>query len=213
MSGRRRERIRLQANGARSACHVARTSPIPRRRGSPETAKVSSSKPASGTSCDSTRSGDPANVTVTPRARSASPTARAGRTCPAVPPAAITHRSPDDPSIDGDVKENADRGEEHHETRAAVGDERQRDPRERCDAERSREVDRSLSADEGGDARREELPERILAAHGNPEPGDCEHCERSDDEGGTDEAEFLPDDGEDHVRVRLGEVGDLPDPL
>src|SRR6185436_3473109 len=126
-SGRRRDRILLHANGARIACDSECKRPTPMRRGIPETANVSSSKPASGTSRDSTRSGDPANVTVTPRARSASPTASAGRTCPAVPPAAITHRSSDDPLIDGDVKENSHGGEEHHEARASVGDERQRD--------------------------------------------------------------------------------------
>ena len=47
-------------------------------RGKPLISNVSSSKPASGTSRDSTRSGLPANVTVAPRARSASPTASAG---------------------------------------------------------------------------------------------------------------------------------------
>ena len=70
----------MHANGARIACQAARRSPRPIRRGKPETANVSSSKPASGTSCDSTRPRDPANVTVTPRARSASATASAGRT-------------------------------------------------------------------------------------------------------------------------------------
>ncbi len=62
------------------ACHSDRRSPGLSARGSPETANVSSSKPASGTSRDSTRSGLPANVTVTPRSRSASATASAGRT-------------------------------------------------------------------------------------------------------------------------------------
>src|SRR5881392_1953606 len=102
------------------------------RRGRPETANVSSSYPASGTSRASTRSGDPANVTLTPRARSSSATASAGRTCPAVPPAAIRHRS----SLlsrmaNGDVKEHAHGRELDDEARAAVGDERKRDPRER----------------------------------------------------------------------------------
>ena len=63
-------------------------------RGRPLTWKGSSSKPAAGTRRDSIRSGEPAKLTATPRSLSSSATARAGRTCPAVPPAAITHRSP-----------------------------------------------------------------------------------------------------------------------
>ena len=101
---------------------------------------------------------------LTPRSRSASATASAGRTCPAVPPAAIRHTSLDDFAIDGDVKENADSGEEHHEARAAVGDERQRDPGERRDPEHGREIHRRLPADESRQAGREQLPERIAAA-------------------------------------------------
>src|SRR4029079_4668254 len=174
-----------------------------------ETAMLACPTPPSGTSRDSTRSGDPANVTVTPRARSASPIARAGRTWPAVPPAAITHRSPDDPSIDGDVKENADGGEEHHETRAAVRDERQRYSGERGDAERGGEVDRSLAAHERGDARREELAERVLAAHRDADPRERDECKRADHERVADDAELIPDDREDHVGVGLRQVRDL----
>ena len=68
------------ANGAADARQAARSCAALGVRGRPETGKVSSSKPASGTSRDSTRSGVPANVTVSPRARSASPTASAGLT-------------------------------------------------------------------------------------------------------------------------------------
>ncbi len=71
-----------------------------------------------------------------------------------------------------------------------------------------------LSADERSDARREELPERVLAAHRDPESGDREERECADHERRTPiEAELLADDREDHVRVRLREVGDLPHTL
>ncbi len=80
-SGRRRARI-AQAVGRARPTRARRREAGPRSdvRGRPETGNVSSAKPASGTSRDSTRSGVPANVTVTPRSRSASPTASAGRT-------------------------------------------------------------------------------------------------------------------------------------
>src|SRR5262249_30700445 len=49
--------------------------------------------PAPGTSSASARSRVPRKVTVAPSAQSASATAIAGTTCPAVPPAAITTRA------------------------------------------------------------------------------------------------------------------------
>ena len=70
-----------QAREGRSHCAREGADELdPNLRGKPETTNVSSSNPASGTSRDSTRSGDPAKVTFTPRSRSASATARAGRT-------------------------------------------------------------------------------------------------------------------------------------
>ena len=55
----------------------------------PSTRILSSAWPAAGTSSTSARS-PPTNRTSAPSARSASATAIAGTTCPAVPPAAIT---------------------------------------------------------------------------------------------------------------------------
>jgi hypothetical protein len=49
----------------------------------------------------------------------------------------------------GDVKEDADSEEGDHEARAAVGDERKRDARQRREPEDRREIDHCLSADEG----------------------------------------------------------------
>ena len=86
-------------------------------------------------------------------------------------------------------------------------------PGERRDPERGREVDGCLPADERRDARGEQLPERILAAHGDAEAGDREQRERADHERRADQPELLADDREDHVRVRLREVRDLPDAL
>src|SRR5947209_19745750 len=108
------------------------------------------------------RSGDPANVTRTPRALSASATASDGRTWPPVPPAAITHASSRFPCITArDVKEDADRAEHDDEARPAVGDERQRDPGQRRDADDRGEVHRGLAADEDREAGGEVLAERV----------------------------------------------------
>ena len=103
---------------------------------------------------------------ATPRARSASATASAGSDVPdrsagrdqapklsALPPSprAMLRRMPTD-------------GERYHQARAAVGDERERDSGQRREPDHGREVDRRLPADERGDARREPLAERVLAA-------------------------------------------------
>src|SRR2546421_3043660 len=206
--------MRNAANGAAAASASARTSFQPGRRGNPETRKESNAKPASGTSRASTRPGDPANVTSTPRARSASATASDGATCPTVPPAAIRHRSCLCSSMTtGDVKEDADRQERDDEARASVRDERQRNPGQRGEPEHGCEVDRGLAADEGGDPHREPLSEGVLARDREPQAGVGEGRVPGHHEGCSDEPELLADHGEDHVRVRLGEVVDLVDPL
>src|SRR5206468_3776775 len=203
--------MRRQANGARPASTSERTRAMPGRRGNPEMRKVSSSNPASGTSLASTRSGDPANVTVTPRPRSASATASDGSTWPAVPPAAIRHASllGDDPVIHRDVKEDPDRAEEAGEARASVGDERQRDAGQRREPENGREVDRGLAADEGGDACCKSLAKRVAAVQRDAKARVGEERERADHRRRADETELLADDGEDHVGVRFGQVEDL----
>src|SRR3954471_5306975 len=140
--------MREQAIGARPASKAALTSATEGRRGNPVMRNVSSSYPALGTSSASTRSGDPANVTWTPRLRSSSATASAGSTCPAVPPAAIRPLRCLSSATRRDVKEDADGEELHHEARAAVGDERQRDSGQRSEPQHRREIDRRLAAHE-----------------------------------------------------------------
>src|SRR5581483_1202954 len=170
--------------------------------------------PCSGTSRASTRSGDPANVTAAPRARSVSATASDGARCPTVPPAAIRHRSSLCSGMaTSDVKEDPDAEERDHEARPAVRDERERNPGQGSEPEDGREVDRRLAADERGDAGREPLPERVLAPDRETQPRVGEGAVAGDEDGRADEAELLADDGEDHVRVRFRQVVDLLDPL
>src|SRR6478609_4527108 len=109
--------------------------------------KASNSNPASGTSRASIRSGEPAKLTLTPRARSASATASDGRTWPAVPPAAITHRICDcEPVTATDVKEDADGGEDHDDAGASIRHQGQRDSGQRCEPDDGGEIQRSLPA-------------------------------------------------------------------
>src|SRR5262249_24359682 len=201
--------MRPQTTGARPASSTARASASDGRRGRPSTRNASNWYPASGTSCASTRSGDPANVTWTPRLRSSSAIASAGSTWPAVPPAAIRHLNCRSSATARDVKEDADRDECHHETRPAVRDERKRDPGQRRQPEDRGEIDRGLAADERGDTWGEPLAERVAALESGLEAGPREEHVGEDQRHRTDEPELLADDREDHVGVRFGQVMDL----
>ena len=70
-----------------------------------------------------------------------------------------------------DVKEDPDPGEQHHERRAAVREERERDPGQRRDPHHGRDVDRRLSGDEHRQPGREALSEGVLAAECDVEAG------------------------------------------
>src|SRR3954454_14742300 len=133
------------------------------------------------------RSGDPANVTWTPRRTSASATASDGATCPAVPPAAIRHRSCRSRATAGDVKEDPDRQQRDHETRTAVRDERERDSGQRGEPEHCGEVDDCLAADECHDSDGEPLAERVLADERDAKPGPRKCHEGGKDGGDADE--------------------------
>src|SRR5258708_3477458 len=202
-----------QAAGAEPARRSARASAGLGERGKPRTRKVSSSYPASGTSCASTRSGDPANVTNTPRAVNASATASADSTCPAVPPAAITHRSCLGVATMSDVKEDSHRGEEDDEARASVREERKRNSGQRGGTHDGCDVERSLPADERSEPRREELPKWVMTRACDLEARPREQPVGEDHHSDPDEPELLADIREHHVRVGLGQVEDLPDAL
>jgi hypothetical protein len=151
-----------------------------------------------------------ANATLTPRDLSASATASAGRTCPAVPPAAIRHLGDCcDTTVDGDVKEDPDGSEADHEARAPVGDERKRHACERREPHDRAHVHSRLAANQRSQPRGEPLPEGIAAAEGDVEARVGKERERTDHREDADQAELLADDGEDHVRRCLGQVVDL----
>src|SRR5205085_7062508 len=112
----------------------------------------------------------PTNVTSAPSARSASATASAGTTCPAVPPAAIRIRgpaavtafapasaAPAAAAVDDlepprprtrDVEQQPDRDEHHGQVRRRVGDERQGDAGQRRQPEHDEDVEGPLAQDQ-----------------------------------------------------------------
>src|ERR1700750_366849 len=96
------------------------------------------------------------NATCAPSARSASATASAGTTWPAVPPAPITifgavtdRAKPSCPWLRA-VQQQTDRCEQYAEVRRGVGDERQRHARQRRQPQYDEDVEQSLAKDQRG---------------------------------------------------------------
>jgi hypothetical protein len=105
-----------------------------------------------------------------------------------------------------DVKEDAHRSERDDEARPPVGDEREGDPRQRSEPEHGREVDQSLSRDQRREAGREPLAERVSTAERDAKARVREGHIGGDRQGRSKQPELLADRGEDHVRVRFGQV-------
>jgi hypothetical protein len=112
-----------------------------------------------------------------------------------------------------DVKEDAHGGKRDHQARAARGHEGKRNPGQRDKPEHGSEVDQRLAAHERRQAGREQLSEGIVASRSDAEARVREQREGTDDRQRAHESQFLADDGEDHVRVRLREVEHLRDAL
>src|SRR4051794_10647108 len=145
----------------------------------PSTLSVSSSYPACGTSSASARS-PPTKLTSAPSARSASATAIAGTTWPAVPPAAITIRGGSLTGVlraicdgyevrgaaGGHVQQQPHRAEQHDQRRRAGGDERKRHAGQWREAEHGVDVEQGLAKDQRGDAGGEQLGVGTLSLTG-----------------------------------------------
>src|SRR5436305_1869942 len=107
------------------------------------------------------------NETLAPWALSASATARAGTTWPAVPPAPITIRGSRTPhafygpqaprSRLGDVEQEPYRGEHHTQVGGCVGDEWQWDAGERGEPQHDEDVEDALAQNQRGQPGGEQL--------------------------------------------------------
>src|SRR5947209_10759308 len=219
-----RWRTRAEARAASAAAVAARRG---LRRSSPATRRRWSGYPAAGTSSASARS-PPANSTSAPLARSASATASAGTTWPAVPPAAISTRGAligtaaavDRPQrrahalarvrrIRRDREQETHRAEQHHQVRVAVRHERERHAGERRHAHDREEVERRLAEHECGQAGGEQLRVAVARELRYAEAGVGDHPVERGEGADAEDAELLADDREDHVGVRLRQVEGL----
>src|SRR3712207_3176593 len=174
--------------------------------------------PACGTRSLSIPVCEPTNSTVAPLSLNLSATHSAGIACPPVPPPAIRIRGPADGGFDlsGSFTilrypvEDAHGGETGQEARTAVAYERERHPGEREDDHCGSHVEDRLNGEHSCQASRHAPRHDRRGVEGYPEPGQRHEAEGGDHHNHTQEAEFLPDQGEDHVGPDLRHVGPFP---
>ena len=91
------------------------------------------------------------------------------------------------------------------DARPAVGDERQRDPGQRDDAQDAAHDDERLQGEAEGEAGREELREAVLRLQRDAHAADHEDHEDEQQRGRADEPELLRDRRVDEVRAQVGD--------
>src|SRR5215216_2799064 len=148
----------------------------------------------------------PTNSTVAPRMLKLSATQSAGIACPPVPPPAMSIRGLAGPCLSRSFTvlryptQDAHGGEADQEARAAIAYEGQRHPGEREDDHSRPDVEDRLDGDHGGEARGQASGQDRRRAHRDSESGQYYEAEGGHYHHHAQEAEFLPDEREDHVR-------------
>ncbi len=99
--------------------------------------------------------------------------------------------------------------QQHDQRRRAGRDERERDAGERREPEDGVDVEQGLAQDQRGDAGGEQLGVAVARGLRGPQPGVGDHAVEGEQAADPGEPELLADDGEDEVRVGLGQVEDL----
>src|SRR2546428_505043 len=144
-------------------------------------------------------------------ARRASATARSGLTCPTVPPRTRSTRQlrarPGPGSTN--VEEDTDGDEPNAQRAAAVGDERQRDPRHRHEARDDGHVHPGLECEPHGDTGREERAGRVLGMQRDAHAAERDDQEEQHHRERTGEPELVTEDREDRVGVGMRQITEL----
>src|ERR1043165_2864559 len=111
-----------------------------------------------------------------------------------------------------EIQQHPDGHEARQQRRAAIADERQRQALRRQEAQRDADVDQRRHGDEQREADGGVELEALRVAR-DAEAAPDEEGEEDDEDERADEAELLADDGEDEVRMRLGEEEELLPPV
>src|SRR5437764_2910681 len=219
-SGRKRSKMRSAARSAMGMSAGRAMFFQGASRSRPRMRTVSSSKPAAGTRRCSGPPSRPTSRTAPSgcSTRNARATASAGYRWPPVPPPAIKSliTTPIVPQrgtrpVAGDAQQDAYAREGRGQGGPAVAEERQRHA---CDGQRvghGGHVQQRFEGDPGGDRGRERHAEPVGGPERRPVAANPEDDEPEHDQGGADQAGLLADDGENEVRVRLGQPAVLLD--
>src|SRR6267378_3205813 len=183
---------------------------------SPATRSVSSGSPACGTSFISIPRCVPASTTSLwfPLDSHSCAIASAGKTCPPVPPPAISNftwrvRSSRFCRLLRNIQEHSGGQQHDQQTRSTVADERERNPFRRNHAEHHGEIDQRLTQHHGRDAQREQPPETVgrsnRSAHAAPAISD----KKSDHDRRADKAQLFANYGINEIGMRLRQIEEL----
>src|SRR6266849_2311008 len=182
----------------------------------PATRNVSSGSPACGTSFISIPRCVPTSTTSLslPLESHSCAIASAGKTCPPVPPPAISNftwlvRSSCCRCLLRNIQQHTGSQQHDQQTRSPIADERQRDPFRRNHPEHNREINQRLAQDHRGYSHRQQPPESVRrterGTHAAPAINDKErnHDHR------PDKTQFLADHRVNKIRVRFRQIEEL----
>src|SRR5216683_655737 len=182
----------------------------------PATRSVSNGSPACGTSFISIPRCVPTSTTSLPiplKSHSCA-IASAGKTCPPVPPPAISNftwrvRSSCLCRLLRDIQQHSG-GQQHGEqTRSAVADEWQRNSFRRNHAKHDREIDQRLAQHHGRDAQRQQASEPVRRSERSTHAAPAINDKESDHNHCADKAKLFRNYGINKIRVRFQQIEEL----
>src|SRR6266849_5199002 len=187
--------------------------PLPFR---PATRSVSSGNPACGTSLISIPRCVPTSTTSlpTPLESHSCAIAIAGKTCPPVPPPAISNftarvRFSRFRCLLRNIQKHSG-GQQHDEqTRSAVADEWERNSLRWHHAQHHREIDQRLTQHHGRDAQRQQAPEPVRRSKRSTHAAPAINDKESDHNHCADKAKLFRNYGINKIRVRFRQIEEL----
>src|SRR6202521_1321548 len=203
----------------------------------PATRSVSSGSPACGTSFISIPRCVPTSTTSLsfPLESHSCAMASAGKTCPPVPPPAISNftgralaeqgrnmlrpynrNSPGMAQIPSclcrllrNIQKHTSGQQHDQQTRSAIADEGQRDSFRRNHAKHHREIHQRLAQDHRGYSQRQQSPESVRRTERRAHPSQAINDKERNHDHRPDETQFLADHRIDKIRVRLRQIEEL----
>src|SRR6266851_5772503 len=203
----------------------------------PATRSVSNGSPACGTSFISIPRCVPTNTTSLslPLESHSCAMASAGKTCPPVPPPAISnftgsalaeqrrsmlrHYNRNSPGVSllpsrfcrllRNIQKHSGGQQHDQQTRSPIADERQRYPFRRHHPEHDRKINQRLAQDHRGYSQRQQPPESVRGTERSTHPSPAIDYKKRNHDHRSDKTKFLADDGINKIRVRLRQIEEL----